>query len=445
MKRNIKSKLLTVLLAVAMLIGIMPNVVHADRNDAYLTIGGVDYYIREGEIKYWDVDEERDIDWEDTDNVKLSIDDTTFTVTLTNYSDVNMLDFDNYTFTDFNIVLNGENTITIDESKVKETGISVADIDFNISGTGSLTINNNSTYGPGISIYNGKLTINSGTLIINSKKLGVSVREGDIDILGGIVNIISEESDGISINKGILNIDSGKLNITCDNTGIYVDVTGITLGSGAVNIDGGSVTVNSTNGIGIHCFSDDGTELKLETLTIGEDITKVDIAGAGGEEYPAISPIVINAIAGTGYKNTSDTTGTPIEISESGQDLTSYQRVVFAGVEDKYECYEGNNQSWTKGSSSDLAITFKRTVKDETTYNNFMYIEVYGSKVDKENYTKASGSVIITLKSSYLETLPEGERTLTAYFEGGSATAKFTIAKKASPTPSYVAPKTGIE
>ena len=115
-----------------------------------------------------------------------------------------------------------------------------------------------------------------------------------------------------------------------------------------------------------------------------------------------------------------------------------------SGTGDRYECYEGDNQLWYKGSSSGLVITFKRIVNDELTYKYFMYIEVDGSRVDINNYSKAPGSVKITLKPSYLETLPEGKHTLTAYFEGGkTATAKFTIAKKSSPA--YVPPKTGIE
>ena len=51
MERNIKSKLLTVLLVTVMFIGVMPNTVHAALGDAELIIDGNTYYVR-GENVY---------------------------------------------------------------------------------------------------------------------------------------------------------------------------------------------------------------------------------------------------------------------------------------------------------------------------------------------------------------------------------------------------------
>jgi hypothetical protein len=59
------------------------------------------------------------------------------------------------------------------------------------------------------------------------------------------------------------------------------------------------------------------------------------------------------------------------------------------------------------------------------------------------------GSVIITLKALYLETLSVGEHTLTAEFEDGTATTTFKVVEKSSGGGSssgdYKPPRTGIE
>ena len=58
---------------------------------------------------------------------------------------------------------------------------------------------------------------------------------------------------------------------------------------------------------------------------------------------------------------------------------------------------------------------------------------VDGKAVDKANYTKEKGSVIIKLKSTFLDTLAAGEHTLTAMFDDGDdVTVKFTVAAKAA-------------
>ena len=84
--------------------------------------------------------------------------------------------------------------------------------------------------------------------------------------------------------------------------------------------------------------------------------------------------------------------------------------------------YSANDTTWTKGSSD-------------------------GDYLDPSKYDKAPGSVRVTLKSSYLETLSVGKHSLTAYFSDGTAvTANFRIMERRKPsTPDYILPKKGIE
>ncbi|MBQ9006355.1 MAG: hypothetical protein IJ092_08270 [Atopobiaceae bacterium] len=94
-----------------------------------------------------------------------------------------------------------------------------------------------------------------------------------------------------------------------------------------------------------------------------------------------------------------------------------------------YSCVEGDGSTWTKGSGTPLEFTFKRSDADETTFGHFTGVSVDGQKLKRDvAYTAASGSVVVTLKPGYLETLGTGEHTIAASFDDGDdATATFTV------------------
>ena len=96
-------------------------------------------------------------------------------------------------------------------------------------------------------------------------------------------------------------------------------------------------------------------------------------------------------------------------------------------VEISYYVADGDGSTWTKGTETTLPITFKRSVDDETTFDHFDSIEIDGAEVDMTHYLAYSGSVVITLKADYLETLEVGSHELKAVFDDGEATATFTI------------------
>ncbi len=124
----------------------------------------------------------------------------------------------------------------------------------------------------------------------------------------------------------------------------------------------------------------------------------------------------------------------------------------------------GNNQTWTKGSGNSLSVTFD--LKEGDPFDSFKGIIIdedkggklieHDSEGGKKIYDFAQGSVIITIKPEYLETLSVGEHTLTAVImvperDDMKTDAKFTIVEKSSggtsdsSTPVYRLPKTGIE
>ena len=82
---------------------------------------------------------------------------------------------------------------------------------------------------------------------------------------------------------------------------------------------------------------------------------------------------------------------------------------------------DGRNAKWNKGGENNL------TFKSDAAFSDFVEVLVDGKTITTENYEKREGSIIIELKASYLETLAEGEHTLTIRSASGDATTKFTV------------------
>ena len=82
---------------------------------------------------------------------------------------------------------------------------------------------------------------------------------------------------------------------------------------------------------------------------------------------------------------------------------------------------DGRNAKWNKGGENNL------TFKSDAAFSDFVEVLVDGKTITAENYEKREGSIIIELKASYLETLAEGEHTLTIRSASGDATTKFTV------------------
>lgn len=92
-----------------------------------------------------------------------------------------------------------------------------------------------------------------------------------------------------------------------------------------------------------------------------------------------------------------------------------------------YSIAKGANSTWTKGSNTSVAITVKRSKDDDTTFKHFTGILMDNKEVDAKNYEAKSGSVVVTMPATYLETLSVGEHTFAAKFDDGSASTKLTV------------------
>lgn len=93
----------------------------------------------------------------------------------------------------------------------------------------------------------------------------------------------------------------------------------------------------------------------------------------------------------------------------------------------------GANQEWTKGSKDGL------TFKVDTDINEFKKVLVDGKELEDTNYDIKSGSTILTLKSSFLDTLSAGKHQICLEFNNGTIEAYFTVKVKETTT----VPETG--
>ncbi len=91
------------------------------------------------------------------------------------------------------------------------------------------------------------------------------------------------------------------------------------------------------------------------------------------------------------------------------------------GSETSYAITEGTGSSYALQSGNSL------TVRGNGDFSKFTGIKVDGVQIGADNYEAKSGSTIVTLKSSYLDTLAAGTHSLEIQWTDGSASAAFTI------------------
>ena len=110
-----------------------------------------------------------------------------------------------------------------------------------------------------------------------------------------------------------------------------------------------------------------------------------------------------------------------------------------------YMIYKVENPVHTIGDGLNTVIYVRRSELDSETYFRFTETLIDGAEIDPSHYSTAKGSLILTLKAAYLDTLTVGDHKLTIAFEDGSATATIKI-KEAAPAPTATpkpVPKTG--
>ena len=90
-------------------------------------------------------------------------------------------------------------------------------------------------------------------------------------------------------------------------------------------------------------------------------------------------------------------------------------------IKTPYAITEGTGSSYALQSGSSL------TVRGNGDFSKFTGIKVDGVQIGADNYEAKAGSTIVTLKSSYLDTLTAGTHSLEILWTDGSASVAFTI------------------
>ena len=106
----------------------------------------------------------------------------------------------------------------------------------------------------------------------------------------------------------------------------------------------------------------------------------------------------------------------------------------------QYKVIEGADQTYTIDNNNEARF---RIDADYSLFEDGGIVFVDEEEVDPSNYTSTSGSTIITLKKEYVDTLSEGEHTLTVLFnDDNNTTTTFNVVKNNEYQP---IPNTGIE
>ena len=147
-------------------------------------------------------------------------------------------------------------------------------------------------------------------------------------------------------------------------------------------------------------------ETKAVTVDLTEDNTKLPTKNKDGSLY--------------------------FETSLDGKKASSTVKVSPAGTKGySFTVPQKRNAAvWVKNSKDSLGFTIKRSEYDTITYPEYQNggsILVDKKKVDSKNYTVEKGSLKITFKPSYLNTLSAGTHTLHVNFGDGSVEEKFTV------------------
>ena len=78
----------------------------------------------------------------------------------------------------------------------------------------------------------------------------------------------------------------------------------------------------------------------------------------------------------------------------------------------------------TRGNDEPAAYTVERSINDNETFDRFVTAETDGTEIPEDSRITERGSLILTLKSNYLDTLAEGDHQVKIRFDDGEVTAE---------------------
>jgi len=234
--------------------------------------------------------------------------------------------------------------------------------------------------------------------------------------------------------KAVITVNNGLSSVKNANAGDIVKVKATPKGTYSPR-----VTVTSTEG--------------------GSFVEELDLTGKTGAftgifEMPAYPVTVTVRFEGAGEAEGGENgtpadiaygvNGTPVDIAyeENGTPVDIAYEDNITPVDITYTVTGGANSTWTKGRSSGVTITVKRSEADDTCFSHFTSVQIDGATLAASDYEARAGSTVITLEAAALRKLSVGRHNVTIKFDDGKAETPLTI-KAASSQTDPDSPKTG--
>ena len=193
-------------------------------------------------------------------------------------------------------------------------------------------------------------------------------------------------------------------------------ITGYTISpDDALTTDDTSVTISYTeNGV---------TKTAMLPITVNPDLSRAEAVEEQINALPSVDEIAIDneehiqavADAKAAYDALSD-----YEKSFISEDAKAKLDALVKAL-NAYRITEGSGCSWMHGSDKGLTFAANGPLR------KFEGVRIDGKDLDAQCYEAKSGSTIVTLKASYLNTLSVGEHRIDIVFADGEASGEFTV------------------
>ena len=286
-----------------------------------------------------------------------------------------------------------------------------SDVVLTITGSGNLVTNSTGA----IDLQSGKLIIDNTTLTAGD------IQAPDIDIINGSKVSLNGDWSAIAA-RGTLTVKDSK---------VEANSKGETIRANDISISGNSevrATATEQTGRAIAIYAFNSFEIN------GVEIVK-----------PEEGKIAIASI----YDDYAVEAFTVLD-----EDGNIASEAVIMSVTPEYTVISGASGTYTLDSGEDYTLTVKRNVNDGICFERFKSVELDGQVLTKDtDYTAVKGSVVITLNKATLNSLIEGNHTVTVNFDDGKVETSITVKKASTPSPDpeptpvtpFPIPKTGIE
>ena len=302
---------------------------------------------------------------------------------------------------------NQTRTLTLDGFIYEGNGVGIqseyGDLTINIKGNNKIKNTSKSDWWDlAINIMNGKLTIEG---------------DGTLEATGGT----GYTSCGISSGSK-LTINSGTVIATAQSAenAMAIYTYGIVMNGGKLIAQSSDATNGSSYGIGSHGdIIINGGTVTATAGTASQESYGLEISSVSGVEGKIL--LSSNAIVDASGVTAASNKKPEGYIDEIGTTFKHYAPTIT----------DGANSSYVQGSQNTVYF------HSSNTFTSFKKVLVDNKEISADCYTATEGSIVITFKPEYLNTLAVGTHSISIVSEEGTAITNFTVqAVPTTPTPS---------